>query len=245
MSEVASTVFVVDDDAVCRALTRLTRSAGYCVESFGYAYEVFECRPYFRGCACLVLDVGLPDISGLELQNDLNGSLPIIFITGHGDIAMTVRAMKAGATDFLAKPVRDSELLPAIANALRVSSQALSSRIELDFIYGRMARLTPREREVLALLVEGRPNKQVACELDIAEKTIKVHRARVMEKMEARSLVDLMRAIDKPVALYRPVLPLPAEALGRQKPACAAFASIGPKSNIALSQIVIVFSNLA
>jgi FixJ family two-component response regulator len=201
MNEATSTVFVVDDDdAVCRALTRLIRSAGYCVESFGSAREFLACRPRFRGCACLVLDVGLPDINGLELQNELNAlnrSLPIIFITGHGDIAMTVRAMKAGATDFLAKPVRDSELLPAIANALRVSSQALSSRIELDCIHHRMARLTPREREVLALLVEGRLNKQVACELGVAEKTIKVHRARVMEKMEAHSLVDLVRVIDK------------------------------------------------
>lgn len=201
MSEVSSTVFVVDDDtAVCRALTRLIRSAGYCVESFESAHEFLACHPYFKDCACLVLDVGLPDINGLELQNELNAAnsaLPIIFITGDSDIAMTVRAMKAGATDFLAKPVSDSELLPAIANALKVSSQALSSRIELDCIHGRMALLTPREREVLALLVEGRPNKQVACELGIAEKTIKVHRARVMEKMEARSLVDLVRAIDK------------------------------------------------
>jgi FixJ family two-component response regulator len=209
MSEATSTVFVVDDDAaVCRALTRLIRSAGYCVESFGSAHEFLESYPYLQSCACLVLDVGLPGINGLELQNELNAlnsSLPIIFITGHGDIAMTVKAMKAGATDFLAKPVSDAELLPAIANALRVSSQALSSRIELDCIHGRMARLTPREREVLALLVEGRLNKQVACELGIAEKTIKVHRARVMEKMEAHSLVDLVRVIDKVCIPLSPV----------------------------------------
>jgi len=201
MSEARSTVFVVDDDdAVCRALTRLICSAGYCVESFESAHEFLETCPHLEGCACLVLDIGLPDINGLELQNELialNRSLPIIFITGRGDIAMTVKAMKAGATDFLAKPVRDSELLSAIANALRVSSQALSSRIELDSIHRRMARLTPREREVLALLVEGRLNKQVASELGVAEKTIKVHRARVMEKMEAHSLIDLVRVIDK------------------------------------------------
>jgi len=201
MSEATSTVFVVDDDdAVCRALTRLIRSAGYCVESFGSAHEFIDSCPYSQSCACVVLDVGLPDLNGLELQSELNAanrSLPIIFITGHGDIAMTVRAMKAGATDFLEKPVSDSDLLCAIENALRHSSRALSSRVELDCIHGRMARLTPREREVLALLVEGRPNKQVACELGIAEKTIKVHRARVMEKMEAHSLVDLVRVIDK------------------------------------------------
>ncbi|MFM0334561.1 response regulator transcription factor [Paraburkholderia strydomiana] len=201
MTEATSIVFVVDDDdAVRRALTRLIRSAGYCVESFGSANAFLEFRPYSGGCACLVLDVVLPGVNGLELQNELNAansSLPIIFISGHGDIGMTVRAMKAGATDFLAKPVSDSDLLCAIENALRHSSRALSRRAELDRIHGRMARLTPREREVLTLLVEGRLNKQVACELGIAEKTIKVHRARVMEKMEASSLVDLVRAIDK------------------------------------------------
>jgi FixJ family two-component response regulator len=209
MSEATSIVFVVDDDdAVRRALTRLIRSAGYCVESFGSADDFLEFRPYVHGCACLVLDVGLPGINGLELQREMhaaNRSLPIIFIPGHGDIAMKVRAMKAGATDFLAKPVSDSDLLCAIENALRHSSGTLSSRVELDCIHGRMARLTPREREVLTLLVEGRLNKQVACELGIAEKTIKVHRARVMEKMETHSLVDLVRATDK--AFYRSLSP--------------------------------------
>jgi FixJ family two-component response regulator len=201
MNEERSTVFVVDDDdAVRRALTRLIRSAGYCVESFGSAIEFLESRPYSHSCACLVLDVGLPGLSGLELQSEMNAAnrpLPIIFITGRGDIAMTVRAMKAGATDFLAKPVSDCDLLRAIENALLQSSQVLSNRVELDRIHGRMARLTQREREVLALLVEGHLNKQVACELGVGEKTIKVHRARVMEKMEARSLVDLVRCIDK------------------------------------------------
>jgi FixJ family two-component response regulator len=201
MNEATSTVFVVDDDeAVRRALTRLIRSAGYCVESFGSALEFLESRPYSHSCACLVLDVGLPGLSGLELQSEMNAAnrpLPIIFITGNGDIAMTVRAMKAGATDFLAKPVSDCDLLRAIENALRESCRAHSNRIELDRIHGRMARLTQREREVLALLVEGHLNKQVACELGVGEKTIKVHRARVMEKMDARSLIDLVRCTDK------------------------------------------------
>jgi FixJ family two-component response regulator len=201
MSAETSTVFVVDDDeTVRRALTRLIRSAGYCVESFGSALEFLGPHPFPHGCACLVLDVGLPGLNGLELQSEMNAAnrpVPTIFITGRGDIAMTVRAMKAGATDFLTKPVSDLDLLRAIDNALQQSSRALSNRVELDLIHGRMARLTPREREVLMLLVEGRLNKQVACELGIGEKTIKAHRARVMEKMEARSFAQLVRFIDK------------------------------------------------
>lgn len=200
MNEETSTIFVVDDDAVRRALTRQIRGAGYCVKSFGSPLEFLGSRPYSHSCPWLVLDVGLSGLNGLELQSEMNAAnmpMPTIFITGRGDIAMTVRAMKAGATDFLTKPVSDSDLLSAIDNALRQSSRALSSRAELDRIHGRMARLTPREREVLTLLVEGRLNKQVACELGIGEKTIKVHRARVMEKMEARSLVELVRFIDK------------------------------------------------
>jgi FixJ family two-component response regulator len=201
MNEEVAIVFVVDDDdAVRRALTRLIRSAGYRVEEYGSACEFLDSRPCVQGIACLVLDVQLPDLNGLDLQRKLNAasvSLPIIFITGHGDIAMTVRAMKGGAMDFLAKPVDDADLLRAIETALRNSSQALASRIELGSIQSRLARLTPREREVLALLLEGRLNKQVACELAIGEKTIKVHRARVMEKMEVHSLVDLVRITDK------------------------------------------------
>jgi FixJ family two-component response regulator len=201
MNEARPIVFVVDDDdAVRRALTRLIRSAGYRVEGYGSAWEFLSSRPCGEGAACLILDVQLPDLNGLDLQRELNAaseSLPIIFVTGHGDIAMTVCAMKAGATDFLAKPVEEAALLRAIETALRNSSQALASRIELGSIQNRLARLTPREREVLGLLLEGRLNKQVACELGIAEKTIKVHRARVMEKMEAHSLVELARVTDK------------------------------------------------
>ncbi len=202
MNAATPMIFVVDDDdSVRRALVRLIRSAGYCAEGFGSAHEFLESLPPGTGdSACLILDVRLPDLNGLDLQRELNAantSLPIIFITGHGDIAMTVSAMKAGATDFLAKPVSDTDILRAIETALWNSAQSLASRIELDSIHDRLARLSPREREVLALLVEGRLNKQVACELGIAEKTIKVHRARVMEKMEARSLVELVRVTDK------------------------------------------------
>jgi FixJ family two-component response regulator len=203
MNEPAPIVFVVDDDdSVRRALTRLIRSAGYCVECFASAREFLESHFHAWSTACLVLDVGLPQLDGLELQHELNArnrALPIVFITGRGDIAMTVSAMKAGAVDFLAKPVSDTDLLRAIGNALAHASQAFASRIELDSIHGRLARLTPREREVLALLVEGRPNKQVAFQLGVAEKTIKVHRARVMDKLEARSLIDLVRITDKAV----------------------------------------------
>ena len=201
MNEETSMVFVVDDDdAVRRALTRQIRGAGYCVQSFGSALEFLESGPYSHSCTCLVLDVGLPGLNGLELQREMNAAntpMPIIFLTGRADISMTVRAMKAGATDFLTKPVCDADLMRAIDNALRQSSRALSNRAELDRIHGRMARLTPREREVLMLVVEGCLNKQVAYKLGIGEKTIKVHRARVMEKMEARSFVELVRFIDK------------------------------------------------
>ena len=201
MSDTTPIVFVVDDDdQVRRALTRLIRSAGYRVQGFGSASEFLELRPYTDCPACLVLDVRMPDLNGLDLQRELNAAsawLPIIFITGHGDIATTVNAMKAGATDFLAKPVVDADLLHAVESAVRNASQALAKRNELDSIRNRLARLTPREREVLMLLVEGRLNKQAAYELGIAEKTVKVHRARVMEKMEARSLVELARAADK------------------------------------------------
>lgn len=183
MSHTTPIVFVVDDDAVRRALTRLIRSAGYRVECFGSARAFLESYSCTQGCGCLLLDVELPGLNGLELQRELNAAnrtLPIIFITGHGDIAMSVSAM-----DFFSKPVNDIDLLRAIENALRYVSRVLASRIELDSIHGRMALLTPRERQVLALLVEGRLNKQVAVELGVAEQTIKAHRARVMEQMKA------------------------------------------------------------
>jgi FixJ family two-component response regulator len=201
MNNAISTVFVVDDDdAVRRALTRLIRSAGYRAEGFASAREFLECGPCADYNACLVLDVQLPDLNGLELQRTLSGAgrpLSIVFITGHGDIPMSVSAMKAGATDFLVKPVSDTDLLNAIETALGNASQALANRIEIESIHHRIQRLTPREREVLALVVEGRLNKQMACELGTAEKTIKVHRARVMKKMEAHSVAELVRVTDK------------------------------------------------
>ncbi|AXF17444.1 response regulator [Paraburkholderia caledonica] len=198
MTDSASLVFVVDDDdSVCRALARLIRSAGYRVETFGSARAFLDRMPVDACPACLVLDIQLPEVSGLELARELDTALPIIFITGHGDIAMGVGAMKAGATDFLSKPVSDTDLLGAIAQALERAVQARTIRRELDALRARVERLTPREREVMALVVTGLLNKQVASELGTVEQTIKAHRKRVMAKMEATSLAQLIRIADK------------------------------------------------
>ncbi|MFM0198966.1 response regulator [Paraburkholderia fungorum] len=198
MTDSDSLVFVVDDDdSVRRALTRLIHSVGYRVEAFANARAFLDRLREVTSPACLVLDVQLPDLDGLALQRELKAVLPIIFITGHGDIAMTVGAMKAGATDFLAKPVNDLDLLRAIEAAFERVAQAYAMRCELDAIRVRLNKLTPREREVMALVVTGRLNKQVAGELGTVEKTIKAHRARVMAKMEVTSLAQLVRIADK------------------------------------------------
>ena len=193
MSESASRVFVVDDDAgVCRAFARLLRSAGYQAEIFESAQSFLKGADLSSGPACVVLDLQLPDLSGLEVQRELNMSLPIIFVTGHGDIGTTVDAMKAGAADFLTKPVCDTVLLEVVERALERASETFERRRELAEIRLRLDRLTPREHEVMARVVIGRLNKQIAGELGIAEKTIKIHRARVMEKMGAQTLADLI-----------------------------------------------------
>ncbi|KVT50541.1 response regulator transcription factor [Burkholderia ubonensis] len=198
MNDPASIVFIVDDDASVRhALSRLVRSSGYRAESFESGRAFLAAVDPTNSPACLLLDLQLPDVNGLEIQRELNAMLPIIFITGHGDISTTVNAMKAGAADFLPKPVRDTVLLDAIGCALERSMQMGERRRELASLQARVDRLTPREREVMTLVVMGRLNKQVANDLGIAEKTIKIHRARVMEKMEAASLADLVRFADK------------------------------------------------
>jgi FixJ family two-component response regulator len=195
------TVFLVDDDAsVRRALTRLIKSAGHHVQTFASAREFLEGDWHNHGLACLVLDVRLPGLSGLDLQRELQTgkeTLPIIFITGHGDIPMSVKAMKDGAVDFLPKPVKDTDLLRAIEQAFGRAVRDRAEREELEEIQRRIDSLTPREREVMALVVRGLLNKQVAFELGTVEKTIKVHRARVMDKMQVKSLAELVRLAEK------------------------------------------------
>lgn len=196
------TVFLVDDDpSVRKALTRLIKSAGYEAQAFASARDFLD---YWRGAdegaCCVVLDVRMPGLSGLDLQHELqaaNTLLPIIFITGHGDIPMSVRAMKDGAVDFLPKPVNDRDLLEAIKQALARADRDCTERRELEDVQRRLENLTPREREVMTFVVRGLLNKQIAFELGTVEKTIKVHRARVMEKMQVDSLADLVRLAEK------------------------------------------------
>ena len=194
------TVFVVDDDpAVRQSLSRLLRSAQLEVATFGSAQEFLE-RHDPRAPGCLLLDVSMPGLNGLDLQAALSArgsEIPIVFLTGHGDVPTSVRAMKRGATDFLTKPANDDDLLEAIRVAIRKDAAQRQARAELDDILRRLATLTPREREVLAHVVSGRLNKQIAGDLGTVEKTIKVHRARVMEKMRAHSVADLVRMAER------------------------------------------------
>jgi FixJ family two-component response regulator len=196
-----ATVFLIDDDAsVRRGLTRLIRSAGHQVEVFASARQFLDSEWHRHNPACLVLDVRMPGLSGLDLQRELEAkkeNLPIIFITGHGDVPTSVRAMKAGAADFLQKPVTDKDLLKAIEDALLRASHDSAEWEERKEIHRRIDTLTPREREVMTLVVKGFLNKQIAFELGTVEKTIKVHRARVMEKMKVGSLAELVRVTEK------------------------------------------------
>lgn len=200
MSEAAPTVFVVDDDqSILRAMTRLLKSEGLAVEAFPSPRDFLD-RPAHDGPGCLVLDLQMPGVSGLEVQEALaaaNRVLPIVFVSGHANVPSSVRAMKAGAVDFLTKPFDDVQLLAAIRNGMTRSVAMRAERADLEDLRRRIASLTPREREVFPLVARGLPNKQIAGLLGTVEKTVKVHRARVMEKMGAGSLADLVRMAER------------------------------------------------
>ena len=191
---------VIDDDPSMRiAIRELIESVGLKCRTFGTAHE-FLGATLPDGPTCLVLDVRLPGLSGLNLQREMverSIQIPIIFISGHGDIPMTVQAMKAGAVEFLTKPFRDQDLLDAIDQATERDRLSRSQRMEMGELEERSETLTPREREVMRLVVAGLLNKQIAAELDISEKTVNVHRSQVMQKMRAESLVELVRMTEK------------------------------------------------
>ena len=199
-SDSSFVVFLVDDDpGVLKALTRLLRSKGHEVRAFASSTEFLaQHDSSVRGCA--ILDMSMPDLDGLKLQAALMASgaeRPVIFVTGVGDIPASVRAMKAGAVDFLTKPVNSHQLLAAIERAIEMDRKARESQKDLQLINSRISALTPREREVLTQVVAGRLNKQIAAELGIVEKTIKLHRGRMMRKMGVRTVADLVRIAER------------------------------------------------
>lgn len=198
MKDKPSTVFVVDDDdAVRTSLRLLLKSVGLPVETFGSAQEFLDSFDADRA-GCLVLDIRMPGMSGLELQlklNEMHAIAPIVFITGHGDVPMAVEAMQHGAVDFIQKPFRDQDLIDRINQALEKDRENRDGLRERDAIRNRIGQLTPREREVLDLVTKGKANKVIAGDLDVSQRTVEIHRARVMEKMGASSLAHLVRMV--------------------------------------------------
>jgi len=198
MSSDSAKVYIVEDDDAVRESLQLV------LESVGYKTEVFPTATAFLDsyhgdmAGCLVLDIRMPGMSGMELQrklNDLNSILPIIFVTGHGDVPMAVEAMQQGAIDFVQKPYREQELLEKIEHAFKLDHANRDSLLQRQAIAARLQSLTPRELDVLRLMVEGRANKVIAIDLDISQRTVEIHRARVMEKLEANSLAHLVRMV--------------------------------------------------
>ena len=193
---VNSTVYIMDDDqAIRHAMELLMRSVGLGYEIFHSGDDFLSSHTNDRA-GCLVLDIRMPGLGGLELQeklNEMGSTLPVIFITGHGDVPMAVEAMQKGAVDFIQKPFRDQELLDRISEAIATDQERRSAREEKAEVLGKIEKLTNRERQVLDLVVTGKPNKVIAYELGVSQRTVEIHRARVMEKMEAKSLADLVR----------------------------------------------------
>ncbi len=197
MTGMVPTVYVVDDDlSVLRAVERLLRSANYNASVFSSAQDFLDLQSY-EYPSCLILDVTMPGLSGLDVQDKIvsdGNDIPIIFLTGYGTIPMTVNTLKKGAVNFLEKPVDQSELLSEVGKAIELNISQASLNLEISSIKVCISKLTPREKEVFELVVQGYLNKQIADQLNICEKTVKVHRARVMEKMEAKSLAELVHA---------------------------------------------------
>jgi FixJ family two-component response regulator len=200
MTEPQATVFVIDDDpSVRKSLSRLLRSAGHGVEAFSSAEE-FLAREHFDGIGCMILDVQMPGLSGMDLQAELikaETSMPIVFITGYGDIPMSVEAMRKGAVHFLSKPIDDNDLLAAVKEAIEKDRKAKAEQAEIHDIRNRLSLLTPREYEILRYVITGMLNKEIAFALNIAEKTVKIHRGRVIQKLHVDSVAELVRLAEK------------------------------------------------